>query len=80
MLVRHKKSSVALAKYLDVKTQTVSSWCTNTNQPSVETFFRISDFLGIEAGELLTPKKELKIVKTPLKKKAVVARKNKLKK
>jgi putative transcriptional regulator len=63
LLVRAGKSNIELAEYMGVKEQTVSSWCTNSNQPEVETLFKISDFLEIEAGELLSPKRELKEVK-----------------
>jgi putative transcriptional regulator len=68
LLVRTGKSNIELAEYMGVKVQTVSSWCTNTNQPEIKTLFVISNFLDIEAGELLTPKKELKEVKRKSKK------------
>jgi putative transcriptional regulator len=63
MLARKGKTNIDLAEYMGVNSRTVSSWCTNTNQPEVETLFRISDFLEVEAGDLLTLKKDLKLTK-----------------
>ncbi|MBE9602667.1 helix-turn-helix transcriptional regulator [Pedobacter sp. MC2016-24] len=42
-----------LAKYLDVTEQTISKWTTNTNQPSIQEFYKIAEFLGVSVPELL---------------------------
>lgn len=63
LLAKKGKTNIELSEYMGVNSRTVSSWCTNTNQPELETLFRISDFLEVEAGELLTLKKDLKSTK-----------------
>jgi putative transcriptional regulator len=63
MLAKYQKTSKALAEYLKVHEPTVSSWCTNNNQPSIKTLFKIAKFLNIEASELLTPMNNLKKIK-----------------
>ena len=62
LLAKYGRSNIELAAFLDVTEQTVSTWCTNANQPPLPTLFRVSDFLDIEPGELLTAKKDLKTV------------------
>ena len=42
-----------LADALKIAPETVSSWCTNTAQPSIKRLFDAATFLDIEAGELL---------------------------
>lgn len=49
------KLSTELAEYLEVHATTVSDWCTNTNQPSVQDLYRISEFLRIDVRRLLLP-------------------------
>lgn len=73
MLVKKGRTSNELAAFVGVKPQTVSTWCTNSNQPEMATLFRIAEFLEVEAGDLLTEKKNLRGVK---KKKAVVKKKD----
>jgi transcriptional regulator with XRE-family HTH domain len=60
LLAKYDKSNIDLARYMGVTVKTVSNWCTNSGQPEVEKLFRIAEFLGVEAGELLTLKKDLK--------------------
>lgn len=45
-------SSKELAKHLDRTESTVSRWCTNDVQPSVEIFYQIAIFLSIDIREL----------------------------
>jgi putative transcriptional regulator len=47
------KKNQELAVYLDVHITTVSDWCTNKNQPSVQDLYRISEFLRIDVRRLL---------------------------
>jgi transcriptional regulator with XRE-family HTH domain len=42
-----------LAAYLGVHPTTVSDWCTNKNQPSIQDLYRISEFLQIDVRRLL---------------------------
>jgi transcriptional regulator with XRE-family HTH domain len=63
MLAKQKKTSKALAVYLGVYEPTVSSWCTNHNQPSIKKLYKIARFLGIEATDLLSPVNEIKKIK-----------------
>jgi len=42
-----------LAKYLQVTPATVSRWCSNTSQPSIEKLYLISSYLKVEMSELL---------------------------
>ena len=47
------KKSQALAEYLGVHVTTVSDWCTNKNQPSIQDLYKISEFLRIDVRRLL---------------------------
>lgn len=63
VLVANGETNKSLAKHLKVTETTVSTWCTNTRQPPVETFFNIAKYLGVDAGDLFTPMKNFKIIK-----------------
>jgi len=41
-------SSKELAKHLGKTESTISRWCTNDIQPTVETFIKISEFLEVD--------------------------------
>ncbi|HEV3413400.1 MAG TPA: helix-turn-helix transcriptional regulator [Puia sp.] len=62
-LAKRGRSNIELAEHIGVTEQSVSAWCTNAKQPTVDKLFRIAEFLEAEAGELLTVKKELKVLK-----------------
>lgn len=49
------KQSNDLAAYMKVHPSTVSDWCTNTNQPSLQDLYKISEFLKIDVRRLLVP-------------------------
>ena len=49
------KLSAELAVFLGVHASTVSDWCTNTNQPSIQDLYRIADFLQTDVRNLLVP-------------------------
>jgi putative transcriptional regulator len=74
VLVAKGESNKSLAENLGVTETTVSTWCTNKNQPSIETIFEIAKFLDIDAGELLTTMKNFKPISQ--KKKAVKKQKS----
>lgn len=59
-LAENHKTGKDLADHLGIHEQTVSSWSTNTKQPSIETLFNIASFLEIEASDLLTKFKDFK--------------------
>jgi len=52
-LVEHNKTNKWLAQKLNVNPATVSRWCTNDMQPSLETLIEISDALNVNVRELL---------------------------
>ena len=45
-------------KQLEKDPATVSKWCTNTSQPSLETLLRISQILEVDIRELLISSKK----------------------
>lgn len=53
MLVEKKLTSKWLAEQLGKDRATVSKWCTNTSQPSLEVLLKIADLLGVEYTELI---------------------------
>ncbi|MGL5980685.1 MAG: helix-turn-helix transcriptional regulator [Phocaeicola sp.] len=55
-LVENQKTSKWLSEQLGVNPSTVSKWCTNTSQPDIETFFKISDLLGVGLKDLIHSK------------------------
>jgi transcriptional regulator with XRE-family HTH domain len=55
VLVEKKKTSRWLAEQLGKDPATVSKWCTNTTQPSLEILFKIAALLEVNYTELLRP-------------------------
>lgn len=53
VLVERGKSNLWLAERLDKSATTVSRWCTNDNQPSVEMLYQIAKLLDVDIRELL---------------------------
>ena len=53
ILAEKKKTNKWLAAQLGCATTTVSKWCTNSSQPSLETIERISNLLDIDYTELI---------------------------
>ena len=58
VLVEHKRTNKWLAETLGKDPATVSKWCTNTSQPSVETLMQIAKALEVTVDELLVNNKE----------------------
>ena len=50
-------SNKQLAEGINVAEPTVSNWCTNLKQPSLETLYHIADYLQIDVRDLLAPNK-----------------------
>lgn len=53
VLVENNRTSKELANHLGKTVATVSRWCTNEYQPSIETLYEISKFLKVDIRELL---------------------------
>ena len=53
VLVEKRRTNKWLAEQLGCAPTTVSKWCTNACQPSMETYIRISKLLEVEIDELL---------------------------
>lgn len=57
VLAEKGKTNNWLAETLDMNRNSVSKWCTNQMQPTVETLFKIAEALDVEARELLVLRK-----------------------
>ncbi len=53
MLVENKRTNKWLAEQLGKDPATVSKWCTNTIQPSLDTLLRIAELLDVQIQELV---------------------------
>ena len=53
VLVEKKRTAKWLAEELKRAPATVSKWCTNSSQPSLETLLQIADLLEVDVKELL---------------------------
>ncbi len=58
VLAEKKKTNLWLAEKLQKTAQSVSKWCTNQSQPSVETLFSIAEILDVDVRELLVSTKK----------------------
>lgn len=56
VLADQDKKQVWLSEKMGKTPVTVSRWCSNTKQPSLETLFEIADYLEVEVCELLVKK------------------------
>lgn len=52
ILAEKKKTNKWLAETLGVNVTTVSKWCTNTNQPDLQTLVRIAAALEVELADM----------------------------
>lgn len=57
VLAEQNKTGRWLAENLGKDTATVSRWCNNHAQPSVETFTRIAELLDVDVRELINKTK-----------------------
>ena len=53
VLAEKKRSNKWLAEQLKKDPCTISKWCTNTSQPSLETLLRIAELLEVNYTELV---------------------------
>lgn len=58
VLVEKKRTGKWLAEVLGKNEATVSRWCTNESQPSLETLFEISKALEVDIRDLLVSTKK----------------------
>ena len=56
VLVEKKRTAKWLAQELGVSPVTLSKWCSNTTQPSLQTLDKIADILEVDPRDLLTGK------------------------
>ena len=56
VLVERKRTGAWLAEQLGGAPVTISKWCQNITQPSIQTLDRIAELLDIDKRELLTGK------------------------
>lgn len=57
VLTEQGRSNIWLSERLGKNAATVSRWCTNDNQPSVETLYQIAQLLDVDIRELLNKTK-----------------------
>jgi DNA-binding Xre family transcriptional regulator len=53
VLAEKKKSNLWLSKQLGCAPTTVSKWCTNTSQPTLETLLKITRLLDVDIKDLI---------------------------
>lgn len=53
MLAEKEKTNKWLAEQVEKDPATISKWCTNTAQPSLEMLFQIAKVLNVEVKDLL---------------------------
>ncbi len=58
VLAEQKKTGKWLAERLGKDTSTVSKWCSNKMQPSLEMLMRIAEILDVDIRELITTTKQ----------------------
>lgn len=61
LLAEKRVTNLWLCRQLGVNPTTVSKWCTNSSQPSVEMVFRIMDILDVDINQVVNiPKRKAK--------------------
>ena len=58
VLVEKKRTNKWLAEQLGKDPATVSKWCTNSCQPTLETLIKISQLLDVEVNSLIHVNKQ----------------------
>ena len=57
VLAEKDKTNLWLAEKLEMNKTTVSKWCTNDVQPTIENLFKIAKALDVDVRELLVSSK-----------------------
>ena len=60
VLAEQGRTNKWLAEKLDKNTATVSRWCTNEMQPSLETLVEIAETFGVDVNDLLISTKSFR--------------------
>lgn len=60
ILVEKHKTNKWLAEQLSKDQATISKWCTNSSQPSLETMIEIAKVLDVDVRDLIVPTQTLK--------------------
>ncbi|WP_300790487.1 helix-turn-helix transcriptional regulator [uncultured Bacteroides sp.] len=55
ILVEKHKTNKCLAEQLSKDQATISKWCTNSSQPSLETMIEIAKVLDVDVRDLIVP-------------------------
>lgn len=55
LLVEKHKTNKWLAEQLSKDQATISKWCTNSSQPSLETMIEIAKVLDVDVRDLIVP-------------------------
>jgi len=58
VLAENEINNKDLAAKLQIAPETVSSWCTNTAQPSIKRLFQIAEIINIDVRDLLISTKK----------------------
>ncbi|MGL5938070.1 MAG: helix-turn-helix transcriptional regulator [Phocaeicola sp.] len=58
VLAEQKRTNKWLAEQLDKDSSTVSRWCSNRMQPSLEMLMKIAQVLDVDAKELIATTKQ----------------------
>lgn len=66
VLAEQRKTNLWLARELGKDPATVSKWCTNTAQPSLETLTAIAECLNVDIRSLLNATNEAMVVETSI--------------
>ena len=61
VLVENKRTAKLLADELGKDPATVSKWCTNSSQPSLETLFQVAEALDVDVRSLIVQTKKSRI-------------------
>lgn len=62
VLAEKKRTSKWLAQQVGKEPATVSKWCTNTAQPSLETLIEVAKVLEVDVRELIEPTDHTKVI------------------
>ena len=52
------RKQIWLANQVEVTKSTMSGWCTNTTQPTIEKLYKVAELLSVEVSDLLVPIKK----------------------
>jgi DNA-binding XRE family transcriptional regulator len=57
VLAEQRRTNKWLAESIGKNETTISRWCSNESQPSIETFIKIAEVLDVDVRELFNPTK-----------------------